>query len=191
LTESEVAHASAEARYPAPLRYAQFAMNIESHFEPHPEGQARRESIRMLLHHILAARGAGIMDRHIKYALDTLIWKYTEADTKNNLRYRTVAAMRREGPIRHEHVYQKAQMITQLLSAQTEDVDAILASACGCLVTDQKHIRLKPFDWLYGWERYKSAEIAVYACSIGQWLLESATPTEKEELWLRQQGTEP
>lgn len=154
------------------------------HFEPHPEGHARRESIRKLIHHILAARGPGIMERHLKHALDTLLWKYTEADRKENLRYRTVAAMRREGPIRHEHVYPRKEMIRRLLSTQTENVDAILASACGCLVTDQEHAKLSPFDHLYGWERYERAGIAVYDCVAGQWHPESAPPADKERLWL-------
>lgn len=152
---------------------------MDNNFPPHPEGEARRESIRKLVHHVLTARDSGVMERHIKNVLDTLIWKYTEADRKENLRYRTMAAMRKEGPVRHEHVYPKAEMIKRLIKASSpRDIDNILSEACGCLVTELEHTRLKPFDNLYGWERYKRAGVAVYDCVLKGWHPCATSPTD-------------
>jgi hypothetical protein len=129
-----------------------------------------RASIQKLIIHILAARGKGVEDVHLRSALDTLLWKYTEADGKQNTRYCSAASMGKpRNETHHEHVYQKKKMIDLLMASSSEgDVRTILENACGCIVTRAEHELLKPYDGEYGWARYSRAGIIVIDRHTGQ-----------------------
>jgi hypothetical protein len=64
----------------------------------------------------------------------------------------------RGAKLQHDPVFQCAMMV-DLLLAHPRDVDAILAAAVGCTVTDAEHVRLDTFRSLDGWERYERAGI--------------------------------
>jgi hypothetical protein len=132
-------------------------------YSPHPESEKRIQSATLMIKHILAGRTSQILEVHIRELLDKMIWKITEADGKSNTRYQSELALSKPAGVKlqHEHVYQKKKMIDLLLQAKRNEIDKILASACGCYVTKEEHARLSPFKNDYGWDRYRKAGIVV------------------------------
>lgn len=105
--------------------------------------------------------GPEIRLEHRKEILHYAMWKITECEGKHNTRFQSADVLHRKGPLRHEHVYQRAKMVDALLAAKPQDVDKILEKAIGCLVTVDEHHKLHAFDHLDGWARYEKAGIAI------------------------------
>lgn len=78
-------------------------------------------------------------------------------------RYRSEGVIRETGlKIERDHIYRKENLIEQLLEGDP-DLDAIIARAQCCVVTQPEHDRLGAVDKrIDGWERYRVAGITVY-----------------------------
>lgn len=129
-------------------------------FTAHKHAEARRRSASHLIK-LLLQEDPAILRIHRAEAMSVALWKVTEADGKHNTPYcsqRALAASKDERI--HEHVFQRALMINELLN-NPKDVDKILQQAQGCLVTRQEHALLENYKHLYGWERYSRAGITV------------------------------
>jgi hypothetical protein len=121
-------------------------------FKVHKHAEARRHSASQLIK-LLLQEDPAILRVHRAEAMSVALWKFTEADGKHNTPYcsqRALAAPKAERI--HEHVFQRALMINELLKSP-QDVDKILQQAHGCLVTRQEHALLENYKHLYGWER--------------------------------------
>jgi hypothetical protein len=71
--------------------------------------------------------------------------------------------------LHHEHVFPKKKMIDDLQKASSsEEIDRILATAVGCVVTRDEHARLRQYDHEVGWQRYRSAGIGVVDRETGE-----------------------
>jgi hypothetical protein len=96
---------------------------------------------------------------------DLAVWWFTGAPGKYALRYRSagVLALPQEDAGRevvHEHVFTRRRLVTELLAAPADQLEAILRSAVVCVVTKNEHRRLSPFDKTHtGWDRYLAAGI--------------------------------
>jgi hypothetical protein len=139
-------------------------------YTTHLKGDERRASATRLIKLLLANNCPALSD-HVEDMIDTLLWRITEADGKQNLIYKSSGAIaalagRNKSKTIHEHVYQRRKMIDALIQAKPEAVDHILKDAIGCLVTVDEHERLRPFDREYGWDRYRRADIAVMDTSV-------------------------
>ncbi len=112
----------------------------------------------------------GIHPEHLVAFLNNALWQLTDAESvhKHETRLQSRAAYtacRKTIKRRHDHVFQRAVMVEELIaagkSADWTQVDAILAEAVACTVTLEEHLRLRDFDHLDGWDRYKAAGITV------------------------------
>lgn len=131
-------------------------------FCPHPQADAKRRAIVHLIETVIAVDGEAPLPYYKRRLLDTLLWKYTEADGKYNTRHRSVAANGRasNAGLRHDDVFTKRELIEQLMSARPAQIPRILESAIGCVVTSDEHTKLSGFDGVHsGWERYRQAKI--------------------------------
>jgi ribosomal protein L16 Arg81 hydroxylase len=137
----------------------------------HPEYQERKTSAIALIKLLLENRKPEILSGHYRELLSTLLWKITEAESqKYKTRFQTQGAIEcsDKGKLRHEHVYQRKQMIARLLNAKPEEVDGILEKAVGCTVTIDEHSRLAKWDDEYGWDRYRKAGLVVIDTATGE-----------------------
>jgi hypothetical protein len=132
-----------------------------SSFMPDPRAEARRRSIAQLIRIIVSVDHPDVLNEQKLQVIDTLLWKFTEADGKHNTPFRTVAALTApEEELQHEHVFTRKQLKHRILASTPDDVDSILADAIGCLVTVEEHKRLSCLDGLvFGWQRYLQAGI--------------------------------
>lgn len=140
-------------------------------FTPHPEADQRRRSSKALIKMLLADRTPEALPEHVRKLIDTMLWKLTEADGKHNTRHRSDGAMPHSDPklLHHEHVFPKKKMIDDLQRASSSDeIDRILATAVGCVVTPDEHTRLRQYDHEVGWQRYRGAGIGVVNCETGE-----------------------
>src|ERR1700733_11955665 len=129
-------------------------------FKAHKQAEARRRSASHLIK-LLLQEDPAILRVHRAEAMSVALWKFTEADGKHNTPYCSQCALAAPKAERiHEHVFQRALMIDELLKSPN-DVDKILQQAHGCLVTRQEHALLENYKHLYGWERYSRAGITV------------------------------
>jgi hypothetical protein len=135
-------------------------------YYPHPEADAKRKAIVQLIETVMAAKGEAPLPYYKRKLLDTLLWKYTEADGKYNTRHRSVAAngCTSNDGLRHDHVFTRKELIDQLMGAKSAQIPKILENAVGCVVTNDEHTKLSGSDkTLSGWERYRHAKIE-YMC---------------------------
>jgi hypothetical protein len=140
-------------------------------FQLHPEYQERKTSAVALIKLLLENRQPEMLPKHLRDLLTILLWKLTEAESqKYETRFQTQGAMEcsDQTKLRHEHVYQRKQMIARLLKAKLEEVDGILANAVGCTVTIDEHSRLAKWDDEYGWDRYRKAGLVVIDTATGE-----------------------
>ena len=104
---------------------------------------------------------------HKKELLSICIWKITEADGKKKLRYWSKGAIDNESSeLQHEHVHERKELISRLLSG--EAVELVVADAVACMVTKKEHSQLRASKSL-GWLRYKESGIRVYDAKEQQW----------------------
>lgn len=104
----------------------------------------------------------------LRRVLLKVFWFISEADGKYTTRYQIqgslalkeadVAAWRKTR--RHEYVFTRRSMTEHLLSG--EDPALVLSDAHGCVVTQDEHDSLTPFDLTHsGRDRYRAAGIVV------------------------------
>lgn len=139
-------------------------------FEPQTAASDLRDSVLVIVKFLLSNKR--VHEKHRTRLLDRCLWQLTEAEGKHkyDLRYVSVEAIpvlesgEKKG-LRHEHVWRRADMVRRLL-AQPQLAGAILADACGCVVTNAEHQRLEKVDGAHkhidGWERYRLARIKVF-----------------------------
>lgn len=145
-------------------------------FRPKRDRDTHLDAIKALVAHILALAGPPSLVVYKREALDRLLWNITEIDGKYRTRYRSEGALdidrredRRLRPagqrlLRHEHVYTRAWLLTQLIE-RPEDAAAILDLAIGCVVTKSEHGLLSSARDVEGWARYRVAGVRVFDLS--------------------------
>ena len=104
---------------------------------------------------------------HKKELISVCIWKITEADGKSKVQFWSEEAiMDQGGKLQHEHVYERKELISRLLSG--ESVDSVVADAIACMVTKDEHLILSKSD-SNGWQRYRDSGIRVYDSKAQLW----------------------
>lgn len=110
-----------------------------------------------------------------RYRIDLLhnvLWLMTVSPAgKYTTRYRSEGAVSDPyAALRHEHVFTRKRLTSELLAASPNAVEPLLRSrALGCTVTQEEHAILSPFDkTLDGWARYAAAGVVVLDMSNGQ-----------------------
>lgn len=136
-------------------------------FKPHPEADSRKRSAVALIKYLLANKNPEIIDDHRCELLSVLLWKITEAESyhKYETRFQSQEALncdKSKTKLRHDHVYPRSKMVTELENAGPDQIDTILERAVGCTVTEEEHSRLSKLGKEYdGWVRYEKAGIVV------------------------------
>ena len=132
---------------------------------PHKDREIRISSAHAAVRAILPL---DLYPSHKKELLNVCIWKITEADGKLKTRYWSKGALSAQRKdLRHEHVFERKELITRLLS--DEDVDSVLDSAIACIVTKLEHITLTR-SAKSGWDRYTDCKIGVYDSATDKWM---------------------
>ena len=139
----------------------------EPRYVPHRDRHRRIDSAIAAIKAILPI---DLYPAHKRELLDVCIWKLTEADGKHNTRYWSEGALNAGKPSwRHEHVFERNQLIAELLAG--EDVDRVCDRAVACVVTIDEHRALGAApDDVKGWDRYRSAGIRVFDAQAGEWI---------------------
>ena len=139
-------------------------------FNRHPDCERRVESAKRAIRALL---GADLYPAHLRELLSTCLWKITEAEgrSKYKTRYRSRASLDQDRKsLHHEHVVERKKMIDELI-ARPHDVDEIVASAVGCVVTRDEHRSLTEISRarpeLEGWARYEAAGVVVIDMDSG------------------------
>ena len=105
---------------------------------------------------------------HKKELLSTCFWKITEADGKLKVRYWSEGALSAQtNNLRHEHVFERKELVSRLLSG--ENVDFVVKDAIACLVTKDEHTKLG-ISAESGWNRYKDCDLKVFDTATQEWL---------------------
>jgi hypothetical protein len=132
---------------------------------PHKDREVRINSAHIAIKALLPL---DLYLSHKKELLSACIWKITEADGKLKVRFWSEGALAAPPKeLRHEHVFERRELITRLLSG--EDVDSVLNNAVACIVTKQEHVALSR-SAKSGWERYMDCKIRVLDCASGEWM---------------------
>ena len=117
---------------------------------------------------IKALLSLDLYQSHKKELLSTCIWKISEADGKFKVRYWSEGALTASSKeLRHEHVYERKQLIERLLLG--ENVDSVVADAIACIVTKDEHVLLGR-STESGWDRYSDSDIRVFDTAEQEWL---------------------
>ena len=133
-------------------------------YKPHPDREDRIQSARDA---ISAIAPLNLYPAHKKELLSVCIWKITEADGKLNVRYWSegaISAAKKE--LRHEHVFERRELVERLLAG--ESTDTVVSDAIACIVTKQEHNQLGA-SVKSGWERYLDAGIRVFDTETQSW----------------------
>jgi hypothetical protein len=136
-------------------------MSDPSGFTPNHKAEARRKSITELIRIVVSIDHPDVLSEQKLQVIDTLLWKFTEADGKHNTPFRSIASLNMpKDKLRHEHVFTRKQLKHLLLSSTPDDVQRVLRDAIGCLVTVEEHENLSSFDGqALGWKRYELAGV--------------------------------
>ncbi len=114
--------------------------------------------------------GVEILLEHRRMVLDAALWKITEAEShhKHRTRFCSLAVFSSaDCDCRHDHVFQKAKMIDDLVKGGPNSVDEIVSKAVACTITREEHLILNGHNDLDGWERYRKAGITVIDARTG------------------------
>lgn len=104
---------------------------------------------------------------HKMELLSTCIWKITEADGKARVRYWSEGAIANpKAKLQHEHVNQRQELVSRLVSG--EEVENVVQDAVACMVTEPEHNLLGRSN-SKGWERYKDSGIRVFDAKDQKW----------------------
>jgi hypothetical protein len=146
-------------------------------FVPHPKAEERRQSVISYIELLLTNKKPEMLVKHRRDLLDTMLWKYTEADGKSNTRYYSHSALKfrglskeeRKGKLHHEHVYSREMLIDELLAADSGNWQSILKKAIACTITVEEHRKLpKADEACNGWKRYAKANVPVRNIEKGE-----------------------
>lgn len=140
---------------------------MNSHtYVSHPDRETR---IRSATTAILAILALDLYPAHKRELLSVCIWKLTEADGKWNVRYWSEQALHAaKSELRHEHVYERRDLIERLLAGGR--IEDVVALAVPCLVTVNEHKTLtRDGADEVGWDRYRKASIRVYDLEQNSW----------------------
>ena len=143
-------------------------------FKPHKNYEARKRSAVALIKYLLGLKAPDILRTHKRELLTIALWKLTTAEGgKYKTRFRSQGALNctDTSKLRHEHVFQRGKMMSELENAAPDEVDHILKRADACTVTLDEHILLSKFDEEYGWDRYRRAEIGVFDTLNDEWFI--------------------
>ena len=130
-------------------------------FKRHANAEARKRSA-MNLVKVLLQKDLEILAEHRQECLTIALWKLTEAEAQHKHRTRFCSENARRAArqqLRHDHVFQRANMIRRLLACQPDEVEAILGKAVACTITREEHRLLNQYKHLDGWDRYLRANI--------------------------------
>ncbi len=110
-----------------------------------------------------------ILDMHKKNIIkDVVLWRMSEVDGKWTTRYRSMGVLKGDDePVNHEHVFTRKNMTEQLLE-HPADVEQILRTVTGCIVTKSEHKKLSKIKDVDGWDRYKQAGVQVWDMKINK-----------------------
>jgi hypothetical protein len=142
-------------------------------YKPHTNAEARKRSAVSLVK-LLLQKNVDILPEHREECLNIALWKITEAESTHKHRTRFCSAAALTAPkdeLRHDHVFQRAVMVKELISCQPEQVDLILGRAVACTITKQEHVTLNKHKQLDGWDRYKTANISVIDTISGDYMI--------------------
>lgn len=123
----------------------------------------------VLIKYLLADGKPDALLTHYRQLLNVLLWKITESESpKHKTRFQSQGALdcRDKAKLRHEHVFPRKVMITELLKAAPQEIDDILKKAIGCTVTAKEHNRLS--NKQEGWKRYRKAGVVVIDTQTGK-----------------------
>lgn len=112
----------------------------------------------------IALKNADLYRSHRRKIISDAIWHITEADGKWKTRFKSrhVLYLAKNDPnslvpINHEHVFTRKALVDEILSRSVEllsdlnQLDDLLGTAVGCIVTESEHDLLAPG---VGWARY-------------------------------------
>ena len=131
-------------------------------YRPHPDRDDRLASA------IRAAEALVNLDlypAHKRELLSICVWKVTEIDGKQNLRFVSRGAVEASvgESLEHEHVFPRKGMVDEMMGGKP--VAEVLKDAVACLVTKSEHEQLtretRGNPDLVGWARYEKAGIEV------------------------------
>jgi len=134
-------------------------------FAPHIYGEQRRACIRQVIGIVL---DLPLDDEYKAKILRDLIWKYTEADGKHNVRHRSAGAASAEfesqkelkSKLRHDHVFPIDHLLKGLMRCSPAQRSDVLEEAVSCLVTMDEHLELSRWDKTHpGWAKYEKAKV--------------------------------
>lgn len=133
-------------------------------FKAHADRQARINSAKLAIGAILPL---DLYVAHKKELLSICIWKITQADGKAKVRFWSEGALESDKKeLRHEHVFERKELIRRLLEG--EEIELVLSDAIACIVTKHEHLLLGKIQ-ASGWLRYEKAGIRVYDSLENQW----------------------
>jgi hypothetical protein len=138
-------------------------------FTEHRDSKARLQSAIELIK-LLSQPNSHVLAEHRQEFLSIALWKITEAESTNKHRTRLCSRAVFATPeceCRHDHVFQRAVMVRDLLSGGPADVERILEKAVACTITKDEHRLLNTYAPLDGWERYRAAGIVVIDSKTG------------------------
>ena len=111
-----------------------------------------------------------MLQKHRNKVLTEVLWLISEAGGKYSTRYRSAEVVRlaTQEPnslvkIQHEHVFPRKRVIEEILQRRSEllevpaELDRILESTVGCVVTELQHKQLGKHH--HGWARYREIEV--------------------------------
>jgi hypothetical protein len=131
-------------------------------FAEHKSSQARLQSAVELIR-LLLQPNSSILPEHRQEFLSIALWKITEAESVNKHRTRLCSQAVFEAPeceCRHDHVFQRAVMVRQLLCGASTEIERILEKAIACTITKEEHSLLSAYSHLDGWERYRGGVLS-------------------------------
>ena len=133
-------------------------------YQPHKDKNARLRSAKLAISSLLKL---DLYPSHKRELLSVCIWKVTEADGKLNVRYWSQEAVKADKKdLRHEHVYERKELIDRLLNG--EPLEQVFSDMVACIVTKDEHLALSKSN-RSGWDRYKDTNIKVYDSQDGVW----------------------
>jgi hypothetical protein len=139
-------------------------------FRVHADAMARTRSAVNLVK-LLLRNDAEILPAHREECLNIALWKITEAEAKHKHRTRfssEAALTAAKGELRHDHVFQRAIMVKELMNCPLHKIDDVLGKAVACTITKEEHLLLNQHRQLDGWERYASANVTVIDNRTGE-----------------------
>lgn len=142
---------------------------IKYKFNKDPDAAAIIQSAACLIKLVLQD-GVELLPEHRRMVIDAALWKITEAESLHKHRTRFCSLAVFSSPdcdCRHDHVFQKAKMIADLIKGGPNSVDEIVSKAVACTITKEEHLILNKYKNLNGWRRYREAGITVIDALTG------------------------